>query len=584
VLALALPTAVQLLPAPSRLSTRFATNEGDPVLLMWTLQHETEALLHHPARIFEGNIFWPRTDAIAWSDNLFAYVPVFGVAWLLSGHNPVLAYNVVAFTAYLVGALAMFLLARHLVRDGPAALVAAAVFSFSTFRSVGVGHIQLAGFLFVPLAFLFLMRFLEARRWRDAVALGLTAAGTWLITSYFAVLLAIVVVAFLVVWLVPRRLRPGPRFWAGLALAAVVAGVVVAPTLPPYVRLQRTGLFGRTEVYTADASGLVTFPPSVVYRNLPDERLVRGDKNALFPGAVLAVLAGVAIAGSWRRRRAGAAVPEDDAAARRRAEYLAPLAAGCLACAAVMLGPSLWGPLDWPFRVMRRTVPGVSSLRELTRFWVFPLMCLALLAGVGARRLLDAVGAGRPHRVRVLVAGLVVALVCVELLYRPPFASVDLSAARMRAYHVLGALPAGAVTEVPVAFGPHSPYVLAPRQLRSLTDGHPRVEGYSGNFPPEFGPMQAVASAFPDAPAVDGLRRFGVRYVVVHAGRVPCSGSFGPEELAAIRARLGSVPGVRRVIDARPDLVVELAPGRVDRTALAQLAPRIRAVPPCDRN
>jgi hypothetical protein len=327
----------------------------------------------------------------------------------------------------------------------------------------------------------------------------------------------------------------------------------------------------------------VTFPPSLVYRRLPADRLVDSDKNALFPGVVLTSLAATALVAPGVARRRGATRLLADPRAGPNA-YVLPLAAGCLACGAVMLGPAQWGPLDWPYRVMRHVVPGVSSLRELTRFWVFPLMCLALVAGAGMRIALDALGAGRPGRVRVLGAAVVIALACVELLYRPPFASIDRSAARMRAYRVLDRLPAGAVTEVPVAFGPYSPYVLAPRQLRSLADAHPRVEGYSGNFPPEFAPMQAIASTFPDAPAVARLRRYGVRYVVVHGGPAPCLGRFGPAEVAALRRDLPRVPGVARVIDAGSDLVVVLAPDRVDRASLPLVPPRIRDVAPCASN
>jgi hypothetical protein len=578
------------MPAPSKLATRFATNDGDPVLIMWTMQYETEALLHHPARVFEGNIFWPRRDAIAWSDNLLAYVPVFGVSWLLSGQNAILAYNVVVFTAYLAGALAVLLLARHLLGDGLAALVAAAVFAFSTFRSVGVGHVQLAGFFFVPLALLLLMRFLEARRWRDAIALGLAAAGTWLVTSYFAVLLAIVVVPFVCVWVVQQRLRPGPRFVRGMILAAAITGVTVAPTLVPYVRLQPTGLFGRTEVYQAEPSGFVRFPPSLAYRSLSDDLHVQSDKNALFPGLVLSALVAVAALG-----RAGRVD-----ISRRRAAYVAPLAAGCVTCGLLMIGPDQWGPLDWPYRVMRHIVPGVSSLRELTRFWVYPLMCLALVAGAGVtlvtRRLIAVEGSGgrNPDRVRVVAAGVVVALACVELLYRPPFTTVDRSRVRLAAYRTLDRLPPGAVTEVPVAFGPFAPFVLAPRQLRSLTDGKPRVEGYSGNFPPDFSAMQAIASAFPDPEAIDGLRRYGVRYVVVHAGPVACLATLGPDETRDLRRRLRAAPGVARVIETGPgrpqrrhevsDLVVELEPGAVDRSALPTVVPVTRDVDPCLSN
>jgi hypothetical protein len=584
VLVLALPAAMQLLPAPSRLDTRFATNEGDPVLLMWTMQYETEALLHHPTRIFEGNIFWPRNDAIAWSDNLFAYLPVFGPAFLLSDHNPVLAFNMVGFVARVAGALALFLLARYLLGDSLAALVAATVFCCATFWSANVGHFQLNGFFFVPLGVLALMRFLEARRWRDALALGLCAAGTWLITSYFAVLLAIAVGAFVAVWLVLQRGRVGPRFWWGMALAAVTAGIVVAPTLAPYIRLQRTGYFDRTVLYQADASGLVTFPPSLVYRRLPEERLTSVDKNALFPGAVLVALVTVAAYGA-RRDRGGINDPApEDVHARRRRTYLLPLTAAALVCALLMLGPHQWGPIGWPYRAMRRLIPGVSSLRELTRFWVFPLMGLALVAGRGMQRVLSSVRGAQLARARVLLTLLVIAFVWVELVYRPPFASVDRSEPKVAANRVLARLPPGPVTEVPVAYGQYVAEVLAPRQLRSLVDDHPRVEGYSGNFPPEFETMQAVASAFPDPEAVTGLRRYGVRYVVVHAGPVPCLGRFGPLELTAVRDRLPVTPGVTRVIEAGADLVVELAPAQIDRAAIPALAPQMRDVPRCAHN
>ena len=564
---------MQTLPAPSQLGTRFATNEGDPVLLMWTMQYETEALVHDPMRVFEGNIFWPREDAIAWSDNLLAYVPVFGSVWYLAGHNPVLSYNVVAFLSYLAGALAVFLLARHLLGDSLSALVAAAVFSFSTFRSVAIGHVQLAGFLFVPLALLFLMRFLERRRYRDAIALGLATAGTWLTTSYFAVLLALAMVPFIGVWLAQRRFRPGARFWRGLLFAAAIAATLVGPTLVPYVRLQRSGLFGRTEVFQVEGSGFVRFPPSLAYRDLPAAWQVQGDKNALFPGLVLAGLVALAMV-----RR--------DRTEPRSATYVLPLAAGCVTCGLLMLGPDQWGPLDWPYRAMREVVPGASSLRELTRFWVFPLLCLALIAGAGATRLMTDMRARHPTRahMRALVAGVVVALVGLELLYRPPFTTIDLTRSRLAAYRALDGLPAGPVTEVPVAFGPFFPYVLAPRQLRSLTDGNPRVEGYSGNFPPEFFTMQAIASAFPSPSAIEGLRRYGVRYVIVHGGLGACLGAFGPDEITLLRSTLPAASGVARVIEAGSDLVVELEPAPIDRGALPPVAPVDRNAQPCVSN
>jgi hypothetical protein len=320
----------------------------------------------------------------------------------------------------------------------------------------------------------------------------------------------------------------------------------------------------------------------------------------MVPGLVLSGLVAVAVLGRAGRERTE---PPRVDVSRERGVYVAPLAAGCVVCGLLMIGPDQRGPLGWPYHVMRHAVPGVSSLRELTRFWVYPLMCLALVAGAGmtlvTRRLIagERLGGRHPDRVRVVAAGVVVALACVELLYRPPFTTVDRSRARLAAYRTLDRLPPGAVTEVPVAFGPFSPYVLAPRQLRSLTDGKPRVEGYSGNFPPDFSTMQTIASAFPEPEAIDGLRRFGVRYVVVHAGPVACLGTFGPDEARDIRRRLEAAPGVARVIETGPvepgrsqrsraesDLVVELERGQVDRGALPAIAPVERDVEPCRSN
>jgi len=96
--------------------------------------------------------------------------------------------------------------------------------------------------------------------------------------------------------------------------------------------------------------------------------------------------------------------------------------------------------------------------------------------------------------------------------------------------------------------------------------------------------MQDIASAFPAPSAVEQLRRFGVRYVVVHAATAACLGAFGPNEVDAVRRRLRTTAGIARLIEATPDIVVELEPGRVDRGAL-RAVPRVeRDVPACASN
>jgi hypothetical protein len=564
VLALAVPTALQTLPRPSQITHEVAPNNGDPLFITWTLAWQGHALAHRPQDVFAGNIFYPRRDATAWSDSLLVAVPVFGALEGLGGlggrgaDNGILAYNLLTLFAFVGVGLATYLLAMEVVGDRSAAFVAATVFSLSMARSVSVGHTQLAGFLFVPLAMVALLRFLRERRWPAAVAFGAAMAATWMMTAYYAVLLVLAVVPFLIVWMAQRRMRVGPRFWGGLVLAGAVAVVLAGPTLVPYLRLQRAGLFTRSAVDQKGVS-LADFgrlPPSLLYRSLAGVgRVTRYDRGGLYPGLLLSSL--VVLAAVWavvdRRRGRRGARPEGPGPGW-------PLFAASLLPLALIFGHSS-GILSIPFSVLRATVPGVSSLRDVNRFWIFPLLCLALAAASGARRLLGAC----PTRWRAASLVVLVCLAWIELVFRPPFAPVDLSARATVANQVLRGLPSGAVLELPEPLGPTLPYVNAARELRSLIDGYPRIDGYSGNVPTEVQDIEYLASRDTVADLVPIMRSYGVRYFVLHGTPKPCAAGYSPAELATLAATLASTPGVDRVLPAGPDVLVVLVPAPIAR-------------------
>jgi len=601
VVVLALPSAWQTLPRPSALGRQVTPNAGDPAFVTWTMGWEAHALVHHPTTVLAGNIFYPRRDAIAWSDNLLVLVPVFGVLDAAAGGRVLVAYNLVTLLGFLGVGLAAYALIVEVVGDRLAALVGATLVALSPARSVAVGHTQLVGFLFVPLALVALVRWLEPRgprRWRHAVGLGLAVAATWLVTAYFTVLVVLVLAAFVVTWALQRRVRTGSfplsgQLVAGLALAAVVAVAAVAPTLPAYIRLQRTGLFRRSpsDVRGARLADLGRLPPSALYRVLAGVRPPANYGHAdLYPGAVLGGLVLVALGAAvlrLRRPTAGpppggrpgsgplpggrpgsgpltagrshADAPVDTGVAGPTTRWGWPLAGAALPAVVLTFGPAHPGVLALPFRALRRVVPGVGSLRDLDRFWVFVVLCLAVAAARGAAVLLRRVrGRGRP----LLAAGLVL-LAWVELGFRPPASTLDLSAAATAPNHLLARLPAGPVFELPSPIGPQLPYVESARQVRSLIDRNPRVDGYSGDAPPEVERWQWLASRLSPPELVGDLRRQGVRYVVLDGTAVPCAAGYGPGELAALRTGLASTPGVVRIFQAGPSLVVELTPGAV---------------------
>ncbi len=65
----------------------------DPQLNSWILAWDAHALLTEPARLFEGNIFYPYPYALAYSEHLLASA-VLGLPFQLLWNNPVAVHNV----------------------------------------------------------------------------------------------------------------------------------------------------------------------------------------------------------------------------------------------------------------------------------------------------------------------------------------------------------------------------------------------------------------------------------------------------------------------------------------------------------
>jgi hypothetical protein len=590
---LGIPTAIQVLPAPDHLGTEFATNVGDPVFFMWQLTTQT----HHLLSPMQGNIFYPHTDVMAYANPLLSFLPVFAPALRITGENPVAAYNAVAFIGYLGGALAAYWLAVRLLGDRAAALVAALLFTISPYRTAAVSHIELAAFAYAIVCFIFVMRFLEQRRLSDALLAGIFAGLTWLGSLYCAMMLALSLGAFLIVWALQQwawsrqRLRVfGKRLLLGLGIAVAAAAVLSLPTLSAYVHIAQTGAITRaaSELITVKPSSFTSFPATVFYRwlGLGGET---PDIFALYPGTILLALLATAAAFAFRhiarviharQARVPRAVQNQDPAALRRRDYALPILAVLLVSGFVLIGPNRNIFLSLPDRLLRSLVPGVANLRDLTRFWLVWTIVLAIAGGFGFRLMTRRLN----PRMRIATGIIVVALAGIELVYSHTMASVAYSGDAILANKVLTRLPPGPVMEAPLptvlTFG--YDFTVAPEQLRSTIDGNDRVEGYSGSVPADVEYTITVVNRLPEPAALDYLRSHGVRYLVLHGAPVACDGRFSIDEMTQLVNGMMKQPGaVTQVISAGNDRVVELSPLRGPAGALNAQGPPVRAAPPC---
>jgi hypothetical protein len=324
-------------------------------------------------------------------------------------------------------------------------------------------------------------------------------------------------------WLVdrPASARQWKALVTALGVSAVVVMALVGPVAAQYIRLQRQQAFRRSAdpdvaahvndfLSTGPESRLLASAPLIGPRSLPESR---GIERRLFPGLVASALAvaGLFAAGAAVKRRGG----------RCTGELLVVVASGLVALVLAFGDHLVFAgrDVDLPFAALRQFVPGFAGIRATARFALGGQLAIALLAAVG----LDGFLRHRSTARQLIVTSAIALFIAAESAMG--LASVRVPSA-MDAGGVMEALearPGGVVLELPIessARGLAWPYVEAPRQLLAVSDGHPRVNGYSGFEPPGFPIRAEVLNRFPEAAALDEARRLGVRFVVLRTALV----------------------------------------------------------------
>jgi hypothetical protein len=235
----------------------------------------------------------------------------------------------------------------------------------------------------------------------------------------------------------------------------------------------------------------------------------------------LAYAAGGAVAFAavrcWARRR------EADREIDGAGFFLAAtIAAGLLALGPTMnaLGRGLGAG---PYAVLLAFVPGFDGLRVPARFLMLVACFLAVLAGLGAARLLRLGAAGKALAIVAMAAMLAESWVAPLQMNQPVLPGEGLVVPSMPAsgrrtpsiYRAIGELPAPVVL-VELPFGDPAYDVIA--TFYAGAHRRPVVNGYSGFFPGSFHDNAAALRAplADPARAADALRASGATHVLLH--------------------------------------------------------------------
>ena len=313
---------------------------------------------------------------------------------LWSGVHPVVAYNILLLSSFVLSGVTMFLLVRALTGRVDAGLIAGTLFALYPYRFEHYSHLELLMTMWMPLALWGLHRTLSSGRLRDGLATGLAFALQTLSSLYYGCFLAVYMAALGgALWLGrgrPRRPLPA------LAAGALLAALLIAPVASQYVASRpMMGTRGEGTIQFYSARGDDYLQPH--FRLRLYQRWSEGGRpeRQLFPRLLPVLLAAVAL---W-----------PPLSVTRIAYVLAFLVA--------MDGSfGFNGPT---FTSLHAALSPFRGLRVPARFSLLAGMTLTILAGYGAARLLE-----RWPRRRVGLAAVLLTLAIVEAYARLPLQRV----------------------------------------------------------------------------------------------------------------------------------------------------------------
>jgi hypothetical protein len=279
---------------------------GDSVLNMWILAWDSKQLLailggelSRVRSFFDGNIFHPAQLTLAYSEHLFAQavqaLPVYAIS-----ANPILAYNLLFLSTFVLCGLGMYLLVRELTGSALAGFVAGLLFAFAPYRLSQSSHLQVLSSQWMPFVFYGVRRYFTQPagpappRLRPLLWASAALVTQCLSCGYYLLYFTPFAVGYVFWEITQRRLRRDLRVWRHVGIAGLLTIAIVGPFLVPYAEVRQRFDMARTlsEVtrLSADVYSYATaFPEQPLWGRVMQAFPKR--EGELFPGLVPPALA-----------------------------------------------------------------------------------------------------------------------------------------------------------------------------------------------------------------------------------------------------------------------------------------------------
>ena len=456
---------------------------GDPRFNSVILEHLFQWVRGDTGSLWTPKFFYPATGTLTFSDNHFGAGAIY-VLLRFFGLSRELAFDGWFAIGFVLNFAAMYFVMRRLAFSALPASVAAFIYAFGLPALAQEAHAQLGYRFAIPMAYLYFMQFARERRMSQLARMAAWGALQFFCSIYLGVFLAYLLTATALVMLLPglRPLRstamrrPETRRAKKVALLITLASTLVTVAL-----LLKYQLISRSYGFRPSVSDLMSMLPRPQSYLIADAvgayrwmtNTVQGvparNEQQLFLGFAPLLLSLWALL-----------MLRSPAIAPRRQFLLQSLATlGLLVLVTLCIG-------DLSLYRIAAALPGVSSIRAVTRIVLVMLLPVAVMAAIGVEQLL------RLRRARGFVPGLVVLALCLETLAFKP-THTPITQWHDRLTPLSEALAGSTVADDAVLYltgRAAEPFYMP--ELDAMMFAQERkmatLNGYSGNAPPGYLP------------------------------------------------------------------------------------------------
>jgi hypothetical protein len=498
-------------------------NAIDPLFYAWNISHNYTSASHGFKDLLDTNIFYPEGNTLAFSDTLFAQT-ILTAPILLLTKNPIFTENFYVFLTFPLSAIAMFCLSYYLTRHTLASLLSSIFYAFSIPRLAQIGHMPAISSQWLPLYFLFLIRYL-----REKTYINLLLTLFWYILSiassvYFGLFLIPLTGIIVIVELVSQPWEIIGKIFKDILKISFPSLVILIFILFPYIRLRVENPNIRRNL--RDTAALSAVPVDYI-SVLPTSWLSdigfpkNTNEHPLYPTITVSMLALLSILfmRTYKKSLAGFIFMGIGAFVLSFGPY-------------ANYSPDTSTYTKLPYYYMYKILPIFESIRVPARFSIFVILAASVCASFTLSKLLKK----STSWALVIIIGLLFFIEVWQI--QTPFVSIPTAIPLV--YQWLAKQPdSDIIVELPMQPLPQNtttmesqlmlPYVdlredtifanEAYRIYFSSFHNKRMVNGYSGFFPQNYHDQATALLTFPSDGAISTLQRIHVKYIIIHTAQ-----------------------------------------------------------------